>query len=133
VLAYHAGFAVAEIPVNHRPREHGSSKYGLERLVRGPIDLATVLFLGRFRYRPLHFFGLIGSLLGVVGVGIAIHLSWLRLVRHEASGERPLLLFAVLLILAGIQLFSVGLLGEMVLAFWRPRSSLYRPIGPSRY
>ncbi len=128
VLAHNAGFEVTEIPVHHRPRMHGRSHYGLARAIRGPLDLATVLFLGRFRYRPLHFFGLVGLAMGLAGIGIAAYLSWLRLALGETIGDRPLLLLSVLMILGGLQLFSIGLLGEMVLASSRPRGSLFREL-----
>ena len=65
VLAHHLGFRTAEMPVNHRPRLNGRSRYGIERYARGFFDLLTVAYLGRYRHRPLHFFGGIGMLLGV--------------------------------------------------------------------
>src|SRR5439155_7778024 len=64
VLAHEQGYRVAELPVNHRPREHGRSRYGLERYLRGFLDLLTVSFMGRYRHRPLHLFGGLGLLLG---------------------------------------------------------------------
>ena len=67
VLAHEQGYRVAELPVNHRPREHGRSRYGLERYLRGFLDLLTVSFMGRYRHRPLHLFGGLGLLLGVIG------------------------------------------------------------------
>ena len=60
VLAHHRGFRIAELPVNHRPREHGRSRYGLERYLRGFLDLLSVSFMGRYRHRPLHLFGGLG-------------------------------------------------------------------------
>ena len=70
VLAHEQGYRVAEMPVNHRPREHGRSRYGLERYLRGFLDLLTVSFMGRYRHRPLHLFGGLGLLLGGSGVVI---------------------------------------------------------------
>ena len=67
VLAHYRGFRVAELPVNHRPREHGRSRYGMERYVRGFLDLLTVTFMGRYRHRPLHLFGGLGLLFGLIG------------------------------------------------------------------
>ena len=64
VLAHYQGYRVAEFPVNHRPREHGRSRYGVERYLRGFLDLLTVSFIGRYRHRPLHLFGGLGLLLG---------------------------------------------------------------------
>ena len=128
ILASEAGFDVTEIPVNHRPRLHGKSRYGLERLIRGPLDLISVVFLSRFGQRPLHIFGFTGSLLSITGVTICVYLSYLRLVLGEQIGDRPLLMLGVLLIVSGIQLFSVGLIGEMLLASRRSAAGVYRSI-----
>lgn len=116
VLAFRNGFKVGEKAVNHRPRKHGQSKYGLARFFRGYTDLITVLFLGRYSYRPLHFFGGIGTLLSFVGFVINIYLSILW-IGGESIGRRPLLLMGVFLMLAGFQFISMGLLGEMILRF----------------
>ncbi|MCK5035201.1 MAG: glycosyltransferase family 2 protein [Candidatus Sabulitectum sp.] len=116
VLAFRNGFKVGEKAVNHRPRKHGQSKYGLARFFRGYTDLITVLFLGRYSYRPLHFFGGIGTLLSFVGFVINIYLSILW-IGGESIGSRPLLLMGVFLMLAGFQFISMGLLGEMILRF----------------
>ena len=116
VLAFLNGFKVGEKAVNHRARRHGHSKYGLNRFFRGYTDLITVLFLGRYSYRPLHFFGGIGTLLSLIGFIINIYLSVLWL-GGESIGRRPLLLMGVFLMLAGFQFVSMGLLGEMILRF----------------
>jgi dolichol-phosphate mannosyltransferase len=113
VLAHYRGFRVAEVPVNHRPRQHGSSRYGLERYVRGFFDLLTVTFMGRYRYRPLHLFGGIGLGLGALGLIVLMYLTVLKL-SGEAIGHRPLLTLGVLLVVVGIQLFSLGLVAELV-------------------
>src|ERR687885_2189436 len=78
VLAHYRGFRVAELPVHHRPREHGRSRYGLERYVRGFLDLLTVSFIGRYRHRPLHLFGGLGLVLGFVGFTILLYLTVLK-------------------------------------------------------
>jgi glycosyltransferase involved in cell wall biosynthesis len=113
VLAANEGFRVSELAVNHRPRTFGSSKYGLERYVRGFLDLLTILFVGRFRQRPMHLFGGAGMLLIVVGVIICAYLAVLRLA-GEGIGNRPLLLLGVLMIVVGVQLFTIGLVSEMI-------------------
>ena len=113
VLAANEGFRVSELPVNHRPRAFGSSKYGLERYLRGFLDLLTILFVGRFRQRPMHLFGGVGMLLIAVGVIICAYLAVLRLA-GEGIGNRPLLLLGVLLIVVGVQLFTIGLVSEMI-------------------
>jgi glycosyltransferase involved in cell wall biosynthesis len=113
VLAYYRGFRVAELPVNHRPRTHGRSRYGLERYLRGFLDLLTVTFMGRYRHRPLHLFGGLGFVLGLLGTVILVYLTVLK-ATGEAIGQRPLLTLGVLLVVVGLQFFSLGLLSEMV-------------------
>jgi glycosyltransferase involved in cell wall biosynthesis len=113
VLAADEGFRVSEIAVNHRPRRYGRSKYGLERYLRGFLDLLTILFIGRFRQRPMHLFGGIGMLFMAVGVAICAYLAVLK-VLGEGIGGRPLLLLGVLLIVVGVQLFTIGLVSEMI-------------------
>ena len=113
VLAHYRGFRVAELPVNHRPREHGRSRYGMERYVRGFLDLLTVTFMGRYRHRPLHLFGGLGLLLGAVGTLLLGYLTVLKLT-GEAIGHRPLLTLGVLLVVVGVQLVSLGLVSELV-------------------
>jgi glycosyltransferase involved in cell wall biosynthesis len=120
VLAVHRGFTVGETPVNHRPREHGRSKYGLSRFFRGYADLLTVLFLRRYSARPLHFFGGIGTLMSLTGFGINVYLTILW-IGGESIGRRPLLLLGIFLMLVGFQFISLGLLGEMLLRFSRGR------------
>ena len=113
VLAHYRGFRVAELPVNHRPREHGRSRYGIERYVRGFLDLLTVTFMGRYRHRPLHLFGGLGLLLGAVGTLLLGYLTAIKLT-GEAIGHRPLLTLGVLLVVVGVQLVSLGLVSELV-------------------
>ncbi|MGI8422418.1 MAG: glycosyltransferase family 2 protein, partial [Gaiellaceae bacterium] len=96
VLAHYRGYRIAELPVNHRPREHGRSRYGIERYLRGFLDLLTVSFIGRYRHRPLHLFGGLGLGLGAVGSLILAYLTVVKLLGH-AIGQRPLLLLGVLL------------------------------------
>jgi glycosyltransferase involved in cell wall biosynthesis len=113
VLAHYRGFRVAELPVNHRAREHGRSRYGLERYIRGFLDLLTVSFIGRYRHRPLHLFGGLGLALGFLGFAILVYLTIVKLSGH-AIGERPLLTLGVLLVVVGLQFFSLGLISEML-------------------
>src|SRR6186997_1410075 len=113
VLAYYRGHRVAELPVNHRSREHGRSRYGLERYVRGFLDLLTVSFIGRYRHRPLHLFGGLGLALSLGGTGILIYLTVVKITGH-AIGGRPLLILGVLLVVVGIQLLSLGLITELI-------------------
>jgi dolichol-phosphate mannosyltransferase len=121
VLAHYRGFRVAEIPVNHRPRPHGRSRYGVERYVRGFLDLLTVTFMGRYRHRPLHLFGGLGLILGFLGTAILVYLTVLK-ATGEAIGQRPLLTLGVLLVVVGLQFFSLGLISEMVTSHHEERS-----------
>lgn len=113
ILASYRGFRVAELPVNHRARQHGRSRYGPERYLRGFFDLLSVTFMGRYRYRPLHLFGGIGLLLGAAGFVALLYLSVLKL-WGEGIGHRPLLTLGVLLVVVGIQFVSLGLLSELI-------------------
>jgi glycosyltransferase involved in cell wall biosynthesis len=113
VLAHYRGFRVTETPVNHRQRRHGRSRYGLERYVRGFLDLLTVTFMGRYRHRPLHLFGSFGLLLGAIGLAVLVYLTVLK-ASGEAIGHRPLLTLGVLLVVVGIQFLSLGLLSELI-------------------
>jgi glycosyltransferase involved in cell wall biosynthesis len=122
VLAHHRGYRIAELPVNHRPREHGRSRYGLERYLRGFLDLLTVSFIGRYRQRPLHLFGGLGLALSAAGTGILIYLTVVKAMGH-AIGGRPLLILGVLLVVVGIQVFSLGLITELITSHHEERVS----------
>ena len=113
VLASYRGFRVAEISVNHRAREHGRSRYGLSRYLRGFFDLLSVTFMGRYRHRPLHLFGGLGLVMGFVGSLILLYLTVIK-IGGAAIGHRPLLTLGVLLVVVGIQLLSLGLLSELI-------------------
>jgi dolichol-phosphate mannosyltransferase len=122
VLAHHRGYRIAELAVNHRPREHGRSRYGLERYLRGFLDLLTVSFIGRYRHRPLHLFGGLGLALSAAGTGILVYLTVVKAMGH-AIGGRPLLILGVLLVVVGIQVFSLGLITELITSHHEERVS----------
>jgi glycosyltransferase involved in cell wall biosynthesis len=122
VLAHYRGYGVAELPVNHRPRRHGRSRYGIERYLRAFLDLLTVSFIERYRYRPLHLFGNLGLILSAVGGVILAYLTALK-IGGAGIGDRPLLLLGVLLVVVGIQLLSLGLVGEMLTSQNEARTS----------
>ncbi len=122
VLAHHRGYRIAELPVNHRPREHGRSRYGLERYLRGFLDLLTVSFIGRYRHRPLHLFGGLGLTLSLAGIGILVYLTVVKILGH-AIGQRPLLILGVLLVVVGLQVFSLGLITELITSHHEERAS----------
>ena len=123
-MVHFAGFTMAEVPVNHRPRVAGKTKYGLSRTFRVLLDLFTILFLRRYGDRPMHFFGALGIPLGSVGGLGLFYLVALKLwggltggwagFRAMEIGERPLLLLSVLLIILGVQFLVMGLLAELL-------------------
>jgi glycosyltransferase involved in cell wall biosynthesis len=121
VLAHYRGFRIAELPVNHRPREHGRSRYGVERYLRGFLDLLTVSFIGRYRHRPLHLFGGLGLILGLIGSAVLVYLTVIKALGH-AIGQRPLLMLGVLLVVIGMQFFSLGLISEMITSHHEERA-----------
>lgn len=124
-LVNFAGFRMAEVPVNHRPRAAGQSKYGLSRTVRVLLDLVTVIFLRRYPDRPMQFFGAVGFLTSGVGVLIGLYLSGLKIwaglqggwagFHALRIGDRPLLLLAVMLVIVGVQFLVLGVLAELII------------------
>jgi glycosyltransferase involved in cell wall biosynthesis len=118
-MASEQGVAIAERVVNHRPRQHGRSKYGIGRTIRVILDLLTVKFLLSYSTRPLQIFGLIGGAMGLVGAAILGWLAGVRLfgmlglIGPESIANRPMLLFGILLVFTGVQLVTLGLLAEM--------------------
>jgi len=107
---------VAEKEVQHHPRKYGTTKFGVERFLQGFLDLITVIFLTRYAVRPMHFFGAMGTVAFGTGFGINLWLSVDKLVfGNPIGGARPLLLLGLLLILFGAQMFTTGLLGEMII------------------
>lgn len=113
VLVFWRGFRVTQIAVRHHPRRWGKSKYGIERMAKGFFDLLTVLLITRYRTRPLHLFGLGGLAMASLGFFCLAYLTVLWFL-GESIGHRPLLLLGLLLMVLGVQLVSVGLLGEMM-------------------
>lgn len=125
-LAFIEGARIAEIPVNHYARQFGKSKYGLGRTFRVIMDLMTVYFMKRFLTKPMHVFGLLGVLSTLAGLAVGTYLTVLKLWIGQDIGDRPLLILAIVLFLAGIQLFSFGLLAELVMRTYH--ESQKRPI-----
>jgi len=114
ILTSAKGFRVAEIPVNHRKRRFGNSKYGFSRFYFGALDLFTVLFHAQFRTRPLHLFGFIGLPIFMLGFISAFYLISIKLLFNQAIGHRPLLTFSIMLMIIGVQIGITGLLGEQI-------------------
>jgi glycosyltransferase involved in cell wall biosynthesis len=113
LLVHQRGFRVSEVPVEHKPRKFGKSKYGTKRLLRGYLDFMQVLFLVTYLRRPMRLFGAVGTVAIAVGVLICLYLTviWFA---GQRIGNRPLLMLGILLILTGTQLISMGLIGEML-------------------
>jgi len=116
VIAKWAGFnRIGEKVVVHRKRKYGKTKYGLDRFLKGYLDLLTINFTARFGKRPMHFFGLLGSLLFLLGFIIAGYLAYGKIFMQEFKmTERPLFFFGLLAMILGTQLFVAGFLGEMI-------------------
>jgi len=112
-LAFIEGANITELPVRHHPRQYGQSKYGLGRTFRVLMDLLTIAFIKTFLTRPMHVFGLFGLISMVVGTLLGLYLTFLKLGLGESIGNRPLLILTVVLLIAGVQLFSFGLLAEL--------------------
>ncbi len=113
-LARRFGAKVTEIPVRHHPRLYGRSKYGIGRTVRVILDIFLVKFLNEYITKPLYVFGGMGFLLLTAGILIELYLTLLKIFTGADIGGRPLLLLGVLLILAGIQLLSTGIIAELI-------------------
>ena len=126
LLAKWEGYTrIGEKPVQHHARKHGRSKFGLERFARGFLDLVTVSFLTRFAARPMQFFGVLGTLSFAIGFFIALWISVEKLVYGIPVGDRPLLLLGITLVIVGVQMFTTGLLGEMIVKPRLERAAAY--------
>jgi glycosyltransferase involved in cell wall biosynthesis len=120
------GYSVAEIKVEHRRRKHGITKYGAKRLLRGFLDLLNIKFWSDYSTRPIHFFGRIGALSFILGFLISMYKLIMRFVFGEGLEAGPLLIFAVMLIILGVQLIMFGFLGEiMVRMYYQDKRKTY--------
>lgn len=113
VLAKMEGYSITEVKIRHRARPFGRTKYGLSRFIYGPLDLLTVMFITSYMRRPMHLFGLLGVIALAAGTVINLYLSVLWFMGQYIAG-RPLFFLAILLMILGVQFFSIGLLGEMI-------------------
>ena len=123
VIAKWEGFPkIGEKVVQHQARKYGHSKFGLNRFVNGFLDLMTITFIGRFGKRPMHFFGLIGTVLFFIGFAIATYLSFAKIVFEQyRMTDRPLFFFGLLAMVIGAQMFLAGFIAELI-----ARNSVYR-------
>ena len=116
VLAKWAGFRkIGEKVVAHQARKYGVSKFGISRFINGPLDLASIMFVGKYGKRPMHFFGLLGSIFFLIGIGISIYLVIAKLIDFKVGlTNRPGFYFALISTVLGMQLFLAGFLGELI-------------------
>jgi len=127
LLAHWKGFRTTEIPIEHRPRQHGKSRYRGDRFFRGLLDLAVILFLVRFQGRPGRYFVALGGLLSGVGFTISAYLAYLRLATGSVQSRFPLLALGLVLVVVGVQSLTLGLFGELLAYHFRAT----RPLEPA--
>jgi glycosyltransferase involved in cell wall biosynthesis len=126
-LAVEVGATIVEVPVNHRARVAGVSKYGIDRTIRVLLDLLWIRFTMRFLHRPIHAFGGIAMLMLILGLGTLAWLTFEKLIIGVDIGGRPLLMLGVLFTLVGIQLLATGLIGELLIRIY------HEPEGRKQY
>lgn len=114
LLAFEQGFSVEEVAIDHAPRLNGKSKYGFSKIWKDLPDMFTLVFLVKYGKKPLHFFGIVGGILTLFGFVILSYLSLLRFL-GQRIGDRPLLFFGMLLVLAGLQIFFTGFLADLMI------------------
>ncbi len=122
ILAAKRNFRVTEIIVEHRARKFGKSKFGLERHIKGLLDLITIVFLTGYLRRPGHFFGSLGLLSFFFGFVIGLYITYLRLTTGSIQFRHPLLFLGMLLMIIGVQLITTGLIAELIVSFNQKRN-----------
>ena len=137
VIAKWSGFSkIGEKEVQHQKRKYGRTKFGLSRFIYGPLDLASIMFVGKFGKRPMHFFGFIGAGFTIIGSAILFYLSMIKIF-NEIPGiaNRPAFYFGILLVIVGIQLFIAGFLAELISRSSSGRNSykIEKQIGEREY
>lgn len=115
LLAFLEGAQIKQVPVRHHPRHAGVSKYGLERVFKVLADMMLLLFIRKYFQRPIHLFGIFGVVLILLGLAINLYLLIIKFGFNEDIGNRPLLIFGMMFILAGIQLFTIGIVMELLI------------------
>ena len=116
VLAKWAGFKkIGEKVVTHQARKYGISKFGISRFVNGPLDLASIMFVGKYGKRPMHFFGLLGSICFLIGIGLSVFLIIKKIIDPESTlTDKPGFYIALTTTIIGVQLFLSGFIGELI-------------------
>lgn len=116
VIAKWAGFTkVGEKVVKHQARKYGTTKFGLSRFIYGPLDLFSIMFVGKFGKRPMHFFGVFGIVISLIGILLLTYLSAVKIIYNVGGiAERPAFFLGMLLIIVGVQLFIAGFIAELV-------------------
>jgi glycosyltransferase involved in cell wall biosynthesis len=116
VIAKWNGFnRIGEMVVRHRPRKYGETKFGVERFMKGFLDLLSIMFISKFGKRPMHLFGTLGTALFMVGFAIAVYLAYAKVLLHEYNmTERPLFYLGLLSMIIGSQLFMTGFMAELL-------------------
>ncbi|MDX1332074.1 MAG: glycosyltransferase family 2 protein [Robiginitalea sp.] len=115
LLAFLEGAQIKQVPVRHHARNAGVSKYGLERVFKVVADMMLLLFIRKYFQRPIHLFGILGVLMILLGIGINIYLLIVKFGFGQDIGNRPLLIFGLMFILGGIQLFTIGIVMELLI------------------
>ena len=121
VIAHRAGFKkIGEKVVQHQSRKYGTTKFGMSRFIRGPLDLLSIIFVSKFGKRPMHFFGFWGAVSFLIGIGLTAYIlisKYIAIVNHEQQqlvAQNPLFYLALVALIVGVQLFLGGFLGEMI-------------------
>lgn len=116
VIAKWAGFTnIGEKVVKHQPRKYGTTKFGISRFIYGPLDLFSIMFVGKFGKRPMHFFGVLGTFISLMGLVILVWLSISKLLLQSYGiAGRPAFYLGILCVIVGVQLFIAGFLGELI-------------------
>jgi glycosyltransferase involved in cell wall biosynthesis len=109
------GYKVSEVTVFHHPRKFGKTKYGLWRIMKGFLDLLVVVFWRKYSTRPIHLFGALGILMGLLGFIISFYLTMMKILYNQSLTNRPLLLLGILLIILGVQFIIFGLLADIMI------------------
>ena len=124
ILIKKNGYKISEIVVNHKQRKYGKSKYGNSRLFHGFFDLITVLFLNKYFNRPLHLFGMLGIVLSSTGLFINLYLTinWFNGI-WITPYKNPLFFLGLLLLIIGVQFFSIGLIGELFVRYYKKENN----------